>query len=100
MPNVTIATKLIAIATIFPTKQKAMQQTNKPATTTMTANATRLSNRNFPKLPPPLQRIDESGEARDEFCALAMEKEMLDIAALELKIYRLRLCRQRRLERL
>ena len=48
MPNVTIATKLIASATIFPTKQKAIQQTNKPATTTMTANATRLSNRNFP----------------------------------------------------
>ena len=44
----TIATKMIAIATIFPTKQKAMQQINKQATNTMTANATRLSNRNFP----------------------------------------------------
>ena len=50
------------------------------------------------KLPPPLQRIDESGEASDEFCALAMKKQVLNIAALELKIDRLRLCRQRRLE--
>ena len=33
-----------------------------------------------------LKRLDESGEASDEFCALAMEKEMLDIAALENKV--------------
>jgi len=37
----------------------------------------------------PLQRINKSGEARNEFCAFPMEKEMLDIAALELKIDRL-----------
>ena len=46
-PHISIAVKLMAIATIFPAAQKAMQTMNEQVTNTMTANAILLSNRNL-----------------------------------------------------